>query len=132
MDPELYSRKPAPKPVEELPLFAEPKPDHGVLPPWEHCPTPRDLETRRLVERAATVFRSFLYERGEEGGFLGECRERFKANGIITGEEKGRVLSWMAFVPPKAGAVSSGDLEWFHGNRVVRWRHPFFAVRRSA
>lgn len=89
-----------------------------------HVPHTADPDTDRLVERAALIFRAFLQRRGYEGGFLGECREEFKRNGIITGGEAGRTLSWMSRVPKAAGAVSSGKLEWYNKNRQVRWLHP--------
>jgi len=82
MDPLTYRRG-----VEDLPLFAaagEPDPE-------------------RQIERLVPIARELAERAGAHGVTVSDIRIAAENRGLLTGEERGRRLSWLARVPRAAG-----------------------------
>lgn len=132
MDPELYSRKAAPKDSGEPSLWDQPAPKtEGQR---KRTPSPRNPEIAKKVVKAAEIFEGMLLRAKREGLAVGWAKDAFRRAGVITGGEHDRDLSWFGLVPAKAHAVPSGRFTWVNGNRSTIWVHESFAdpARRSA
>jgi len=78
----------------------------------------------RVLPKLTQLAREFASARADRRVHAGALRDEAKRHGIITGEEKGRKLSFIHQVFPKAGFVRTDATEWSNGNLNRVWYLP--------
>ncbi|NUO62449.1 MAG: hypothetical protein HOQ11_10185 [Gemmatimonadaceae bacterium] len=78
-------------------------------------------DAKRDIERLAPIARALAEDAGRRGITVADVRHEAERRGILTGEERGRRLSFLGSVMKAAGLVPTGewrrsDIPRSHGN----------------
>lgn len=103
-------------------------------PQWaeKYTPAQRKADIERLVPLAQELAR----KAGRHGVTVSNLRFAAIKDGLLTGEEQGRRLSFLGKVMHAAGLVSTGqyrrsDIAKSHGNIQLIWTVPAFAPQQE-
>lgn len=126
------------KPVhtEALPLFSEP-PCASLRPERALTATQVGLQARdatagkhaKQMAALIPIARELAAKAGESGVTVADIRLVAERQGLLTGTEKGRELSWLGALPEAAGLQRTGQyrrsfLARSNGNLQMAWRLP--------
>lgn len=84
------------------------------------------VDTARTIERLVPIARELAARAGRHGICVADVRLAAVQRGYLTGEERGRRLSFLGAVMRKAGLVQTGDyrrsvIDRSHGNLHAVW-----------
>lgn len=104
-------KKPAAETTTGLPLWAE----------------PGEPDEQRQIDRLVPIARELAAKAGAQGITVSDVRIVAEARGLLTGEERGRRLSYLGKVMEAAGLAKTGDfrrsdIPRSHGNLHAVWR----------
>ena len=92
--------------------------------------------TDKQIERIKPVWRELAEKAGEHGVTASDVRIVAQQRNILTGEEKGRELSYLPSAARRAGLIPTdrtrrSTIKKSHGNRHTIWTLPEFAKKFS-
>lgn len=141
MDPILFTRRrpPAVAPDGQPDLFAVPRARRvptAQISTGENSKSDRQEFVERTIERLMPVAVELAAKAGRAGITVADVRLAAVQRGILTGEERGRSLSFLAHVPARAGLVPKREGEQYrrssigrsHGNLHRVWVSPEHAT----
>jgi hypothetical protein len=116
--------------------------DLGQLDAWTQStleagharPTAEDPVRDLLEKNLVRIAQELAMRAGKHGVTVCDIRIHAEQRGLLTGEERGRQLSWLCLIPRKAGLKSTGQVRpstrpRAHGNFQRTWVLPAFAVQ---
>lgn len=128
------SRGAAPDPSHTMPTGAK---DHDHPSLFDHPRDQRAWQRSRDAERLTEIARDLAQRAGHHGITVANLRHAGEQRGILTGEERGRSLSYLGTVMRRAGLVPTNqmrrsDIPRSHGNLQRVWVAPHYGERVSA